>query len=76
MANAKSILPYSFSLKLSSVAASLDIKKDANLINQIHELASAYFASECTQQVVIYDVRYANNDLCIDLTIGKSLYTA
>ena len=69
LSNAKSILPYSFSIKLSSVSAGMDTTQQWQTIDRIQKTVENYFASECVQQVVIYDVRHTNNDMIVDITV-------
>ena len=70
LSNAKSILPYSFSIKLSSVSAGMDTTQQWQTVDRIQKTVENYFASECVQQVVIYDVRHTNNDMIVDITVG------
>ena len=70
LANAKSVLPYSFSIKLSSVSAGIDTTQQWQTVERIQTTVENYFASECVQQVVIYDVRHTNNDMIVDITVG------
>ena len=70
LANAKSILPYSFSIKLSSVSAGIDTTQQWQTVERIQTTVENYFSSECVQQVVIYDVRHTNNDMIVDITVG------
>ena len=51
----------------------MDTTQQWQTVDRIQKTVENYFASECVQQVVIYDVRHTNNDMIVDITVGTVL---
>ena len=74
LANSKTILPYSFTILMSSAPEAVFLKygqASEDLINTMEDLLNNYFTTNHIQRAVIYDVRIQNDKILFDCTLGK-----
>jgi len=73
LANSKTILPYSFTILMSSAPEAMFLKygqASEDLINTMEDLLNNYFTTNHIQRAVIYDVRIQNDKILFDCTLA------
>ena len=74
LANSKTILPYSFTILMSSAPEAVFFKygqASEDLFNTMEDLLNNYFTTNHIQRAVIYDIRTKNDQILFDCTLGK-----
>ena len=73
LTNSKTILPYSFTILMSSAPEAIFLKygqASEDLVNTMVELLNNYFTTNHIQRAVIYDIRTQKNQVLFDCTLG------
>ena len=73
LTNSKTILPYSFTILMSSAPEAMFLKygqASEDLVNTMVELLNNYFTTNHIQRAVIYDIRTQKNQVLFDCTLG------
>lgn len=78
LTNSKTILPYSFTILMSSAPEAMFLKyghASEDLVKTMEKLLNNYFTTNHIQRVVIYDIRIQKNQILFDCTLGIYFHT-